>query len=122
MRAGVLDRKVTIQRRTVTQDAAGQEVVTWSAIAHRRAAAIATLTADERFAANQFIAREQVAFEIRWSSSVADVNPLDRVLYPPPADEDEQAPTATTIYDILAVEEIGRRRGLKVTAARRTEA
>lgn len=121
MRAGRLDRRIDIQRKTVTQDNAGQEVETWAALVSRRAASVGPLRGEERFSSEQFIAKEQVEFRVRYSQSIADLNPLDRVIYPalegsPPLD-----PSNSQIYDVMAVHEIGRREGLIIRAARRAE-
>lgn len=121
MRAGKLDRPVTIQRKAVSNDAAGQETATWSALAHRRMAARKVLAGDERFDVGQLSAQQQVEFTIRYSASLADLNPLDRVLYPAPADEDEQSPATDSVHEVVAVEEIGRKRGLKIRTVRRRE-
>lgn len=77
---------------------------------------------DERFSAPQLAAKEQVEFRIRWGAAVADVSPLDRIIYPAvepgsPAEEIDEA----RLYDILAVHEIGRRDGLRIVAARRVD-
>jgi head-tail adaptor len=122
MKSGKLDRLITIQRKTVTQDNFGQEVETWAAIAHRRAATYAPVRGDERFTASQFVAKQQVTFWVRWASALQSLNPMDRVLYPCPDDEDVQSPPTEIIYDIMEVSELGRRDGFKITAARRADA
>lgn len=121
MLAGRLDRFVTIQRKTATQDDAGQPVETWTHIGTRRTpAARMPASGNEKFLSQQFIAREQVEFHVRYSSALSDLNPLDRVVYPAltPVSDD---PVDHHIYDILAVHEIGRNEGFKVICARRAE-
>ncbi|MBN8959082.1 MAG: phage head closure protein [Rhizobiales bacterium] len=120
MRAGRLDRKITIQRKTVTQSSSGAPIETWAAISHRRWASYRPVRGDERFGGEQWAASEQVEFSIRYSSDVADLSPLDRVIYPAP-DVDTPTPADNTIFDIMAVQEIGRREGLRLVAARRAE-
>lgn len=113
-----LDRKIDIERKTVTSASSGQDVETWTKIVTRRSAAVRPLRGDERFTAEQFVASQQVEFLIRWSWDVADLSPLDRIVYPPTGDSpaiDEE------IYDIIEVSEAGRREGLKIVAARRAE-
>lgn len=123
MRAGRLDRLITIQRKSVTQDAYGQEIATWTALADRRAASVTPLRGEERFTAAQWMAKQQVEIRVRWSASIADLNPLDRIIYPAlevdvsPLDE----PLEHEIYDIIEASEIGRREGFKISAARRAE-
>jgi SPP1 family predicted phage head-tail adaptor len=123
MQGGRLDRRIDIERKTVTQSPSGQPIETWSKIVARRAASVSPLRGDERFAADQYIARQQVEFRIRYSSTVADISPLDRIIYPPDEDSPADSPVATDvqIYDIMEVSEIGRREGLRILAARRVE-
>ena len=121
MRAGRLDRRVTIQRKTTSHSDSGAPIETWSVISHGRPASRMPIGGEERFQAQQFVAREQVEFRVRCGSSVAGLSPLDRVIYPAPLDPNEQAPPDHDIYDIMAVHEIGRREGFRILAARRAE-
>jgi len=121
MRAGAMDRKITIQRKSTSQDSFGQPIETWASISHRRSAAYRPMRGDERYMADQFIARQQVEFRIRYSSVVSDLNPLDRIIYPAPDDKDVQSPDASTVYEIMDVPEVGRREGFLVRTARRSE-
>jgi head-tail adaptor len=121
MRAGKLDRRITIQRYTTTQNDFGEETKTWSSIAHRRAAGYRPTGGDERFDAEQFAARQQVEWRIRFSDNLSDLNPKDRILYPAPDDKDIQNPDAHAIFEILSVEELGRREGFLIKTARRAE-
>jgi head-tail adaptor len=88
----------------------------------RRPASIAPVQGDERSSAAQWIAKEQVEFRIRWSLSVADVSPLDRIVYPAQSADSPDLPVARSIFDIMAVHEIGRREGLQILAARSADA
>lgn len=122
MRAGRLDRKIDLQRKSATVSPSGQPIETWTTIAARRWSSVTPASGDERFSQPQLAAKQQTEFQVRWSGDVADVSPLDRIIYPavtegspPPA-----IPT-TNIYDILAVHEIGRREGLKIIAVRRAD-
>ena len=113
---------IDIQRTLITQDAAGQEVKVWETIARRRAATVFPIRGDERFAAEQFVAKQQCDFQIRYSASLSNLNPEDRIIYPAQGDESPTpAPEAHTIFDIIEVSEIGRRSGLKISAVRRAE-
>jgi hypothetical protein len=79
--------------------------------------------ADERYAAPEVVAQQQIEFRIRYSSSLADLSPLDRLIYPAlSADSPEPEPAENTIFDILAVNEIGRREALQIIAQRRPDA
>lgn len=123
MRAGRLDRLITIQRKTVTTSDSGAAVETWSTLIERRAAGYRPLRGDERFTGEQLVGTEQVEFRIRYSSNVADLSQRDRIVYPALADESpEDEPETKNIYDILAVNEIGRREGLQIVTQRRADA
>jgi head-tail adaptor len=123
MRAGRLDRKIDIQRKSVSLSASGAPIETWSNLAARRWASVSPVSGDERFQQPQLLARQQTEFLVRWSQVVADLSPLDRVIYPPVADTSPPTEIPTTsIYDVLEVHEIGRREGLKIIAVRRADA
>lgn len=116
-----LDRLLTIQRREKTQDASGQEIYAWVDRVHLREAAYRPLSGDERFAAAQWSARQQVEFELRYSDDVADVNPLDRIIYPAPDEANLQSPASHFIFDVMDCAEQGRQRALKIKCVRRAE-
>jgi SPP1 family predicted phage head-tail adaptor len=123
MRAGRLDRTITIERKAVTHSPSGQPIETWAPLVSRRSASVTPLSGDERFSAPQYVAREQVQFEIRWSQDVASVQSKDRIVYPAIDSSVSPAPVPAEreIYDIIYVAEIGRRRGLRIVAARRAD-
>ena len=98
MQAGRLDRLVTLQSRTVTRNAQGEDVVTYSDRASVWAEKF-DLRGREYFAAQQVKADMQTRWRIRWRS---DVSVRDRLV----ADG--------VSYDIAAVAEIGRRDGLEL--------
>jgi head-tail adaptor len=123
LRAGRLDRLITIQRKTLTSSDSGDVVETWTTLIERRAAGYRPLKGEERFNAAQVIGTEQVEFRIRYSSNVADLSQRDRIVYPALADESpEDVPVERDIFDILAVHEIGRREGLLIITQRRADA
>lgn len=123
MRAGRLDRLITIQRKSLTSSDSGEPVETWTTIIERRAAGYRPLKGDERFTGEQVIGTEQVEFRIRYSSNVADLSQRDRVVYPALADESpEDVPDERNVFDIVAVHEIGRREGLLIMTQRRADA
>jgi SPP1 family predicted phage head-tail adaptor len=98
MRAGGLDRRVTLQRFTVTTDDYGEEIQTWSDLA-TVFAEVRQQSGREFFAAAQEQAARLVVFFIRWFPGLTV---LDRVSY------------ADTLHDIVEVREIGRRDGLEL--------
>ncbi len=125
MKAGSFDRRVTIQRKTVTLSGSGDTVETLANLVVRRPASMWPLNGDERFASPQEIASEQVEFRVRYSTNLSDLTPLDRVIYPAlttaqAADAGYVIPTRS-IYDVLAASEMGRREGIKIITRRRAD-
>lgn len=98
--AGRLDRLAKIWRKTSTQDETGQPVETWAVWSMIKVGK-RDVRADERFRANQEIASGTAVFTAHW---LADLTVQDRI------ELDE------TMYDIIAIAELGRRSGLEITA------
>lgn len=98
MRAGLLDRRVTLQQRTLTQDAQGQHVESWSTLATVWATK-RDVTGREFVAAQGANADASTVFQIRWRS---DVSVLNQVAY------------EGVTHEIVHVAEIGRREGLQL--------
>jgi len=121
VKGGRLDKRIEIQRKTETQSPSGEVTETWSPLS-ARPAEVHPLLGDERFSSDQLVARAQFSFTIRWSQDVADVSPLDRIVYPASAAADSPTqPRGSKVYDIFAVEEVGRNEGLKLLAAVRQD-
>lgn len=118
MKSGSLDRRIQIQRRTDTRDAHGQPIPTWATIGAVRWASYGPVGGAERYVSDQFVAREQVEFIVRWTTDLSDINPKDRVVFP--IVTSGTVPDSQT-YEIMAVHEIGRREGLRIVTARRGE-
>lgn len=97
MQAGKLDRLVSLQHRTLTRNASGENVTTYAAFdsvwAGKR-----DLRGREYFSAQQTNAELQATWTIRWRD---DVTVTDRLV-------DDSGAT----FDITHVAEIGRRKGL----------
>lgn len=121
MRAGTLDRRVALQRKSATYSDSGQPVETWQTLGtSSRWASKLPVSGTERFSADQFAALEQVEFRIRWSDDISDLQPQDRLIEPA-SDASESPVPPRSIYDIIAVHELGRREGLRVMATRRVD-
>jgi SPP1 family predicted phage head-tail adaptor len=90
-----MDRLITIQTRTVTRSASGQEIVTWTDLATIWAEKIER-GGREFLAASQVVAELDAIFKIRYRDGL---NPLMRVI------------CAQQTYNIRVVQEIGRREG-----------
>lgn len=108
MKPEALDRRITIQCAAISQDETGQEILTWASLpavwaSWRRASARETLAAAE------VNAQVTDVFEIRYSRDVESVGAKDRILY------------GGRTYDIVDVNEIGRREGIRITASARSD-
>lgn len=117
MRAGPLDTRIALQRKSTGYDPSGEPIESWSTLATRWADLI-PVTGSEANAADQFVAREQTRFVIRWSPDIADLSPLDRVICPASAATSSPG-EKRSVYDIISVHEIGRNEQLDVLGARR---
>lgn len=102
MRAGSLDREITIERVTTTLDDAGTPQETWATLASLRADLLDDV-ADERQSEQGASSRRLVTFQTRF---FAGVTVADRITF-------EGQP-----LNLLQVKEIGRRRGLELKAER----
>lgn len=115
MRAGTLDRLVALQRKSATVSDTGEEQVTWATVA-RRWANKTPVAGVERYGGEQLEAKEQVEFRLRWDPLIQDLQPTDRVIEPV---QDASAPPERSIYDVIAVLEVGRHEVLRVITTRR---
>lgn len=105
IRAGLLDRRVRIDRLHVERDDVGQPVERWSLVAEVWAR-VEPLGGREGFGQQQFVATGDVRFTIRWRD---DVTPLERITY------------GAREYDVVSVAEEGRREALLIVGRCRTE-
>jgi SPP1 family predicted phage head-tail adaptor len=103
MRAGRLDRRITIQGQSIAHSDSGQEEITWSDVATVWAEKRED-RGDERFATRQIVGHGVTVFRIRWSAAVAAVTSEHRIVF------DGRA------FNITAVREIGRREGIEIDA------
>lgn len=104
MRAGKLDRIITLQRSVETKSATGAVTLTWSDLATVKAE-IVEQSADEFLTGFGEAQTDAIVFRVRY---IADLTTGDRVLY------------AGTAHDLTAISEIGRRRGLELRCGRST--
>lgn len=125
MRAGSLDRRITIQRKTTTESPSGEPIEAWTNLVVRRPASMRPVKGDERFTGAQEVAEDQIEFWVRHSSTIADLKPLDRIIHPAltteQAADSGYAIPVRSIHDVLAVFELGRREGLRIITSRRAD-
>lgn len=102
LRAGNLDRRITIERATLTDNGMCR-VPGWATLrtcwAMRRPD-----RGGERADNDQRQATAAVVYRVRWWAAAASVSPADRIV-----DQD-------IVFDIVSVLEIGRREGLEIAA------
>lgn len=103
MQSGKLDRRITIQGKSITQSDSGQEVVVWTDVATVWAEKI-PIRGLERFSIQQIVGESVKTFRIRWSSDVSEITDEHRIM------SDGRA------FDITDVREIGRRVGIEIDA------
>lgn len=104
MDAGKLDRRLTLQRYGITYNEDNEPVEGFADLATVWAS-VQYASDGERVRAAEVGATITIRFQIRYSSTVASVNPKDRVVYD------------GKVFDISAVKELGRREGLEISAA-----
>ena len=98
MKPGPLDRRVTIQRKTVVYDEYNSPVEAWANLATLSAQVIQQ-SGREFLSADQTQAERRVLFRLRWFDGVTV---LDRVSY------------GGRLHNIQDVKELGRREGLEL--------
>ncbi len=98
MISGRLDRKITIQELTTTNDEYGEPVESWSDLA--------TVWAE---------VKQQSAREMWESGKVSEVEMMFRIRYRSGIDTTNRISYDGDTYDITGVREIGRRDGLEIT-------
>lgn len=110
MRFGSMDRRIAIQRATLTVNAYGERAESW--------ATIATVWAEvqykegsgsESIQSDQVMSKQPIHFIVRYSSDVSDLKPSDRVSY------------KSNVYQIEGIQEIGRQEGLRIVTTLRGE-
>jgi SPP1 family predicted phage head-tail adaptor len=105
VRAGLLDRRVRLERRHEVTDDSGQVVVQWEPIADVWAR-VEPLGGREAFGQQQWVATGDLRFTVRWRD---DIDPLHRVVHEGRA------------YDVVSVAEDGRREALLIVGRARAE-
>lgn len=108
MDAGRLDRRIVLRRATSTTDAFNEPVLSWATLA-TVSAKVEPVSDSEQWRAGETLSAKLTRFTIRYSTTVASVDPRDRIQY------------SGREWDIQGVKELGRRQFLEITAAARAE-
>ncbi len=108
MRAGPLDRRITIRRNQPIQGGSGALKDNWVAL-QTVWAAVKYDRGSERFVTQQVVGQGVVTFVIRWSTTMSIITVTDRVSFD------------GRDYDIRDVRELGRREGIEIDAIARSE-
>lgn len=108
MRAGELDRRIDIQQAVISKNELNESVPTWISLGTVWAKKT-DVSDGERSRASEVAAQITTRFLIRWSIAMSEVNPKDRVIF------------GGRTYDIFFVKEIGRREGIEISAAARSD-
>jgi SPP1 family predicted phage head-tail adaptor len=108
--AGLLDREVTLWRRSSVRDAAtGEDQGAWTQFATVWAQ-VKAAAGGETYTAQQLVAETTKDFTIWYRDDVYDAGVEMRITF------------AGKTYDVVDVEEVGRREGLMLRAVARAEA
>ena len=97
-----MDRRIGIQRATLTANAYGERAETWATLATVWAEVQYKVGGGESVQSDQVFSEQRVHFIIRYSSDVSDIRPSDRIKY------------NGNNYQIEGVQEIGRGEGLRI--------
>jgi len=110
MRAGLLDRRVNLEAKTVTRDALGQPVETWSVVRTLWAQRVEGSKVAERFGANQTYAMVTTIFRVGYFPALTTVT----------VDTHRLVFNGKT-YNIHGVVELGRKDGVELLCSARGE-
>lgn len=109
MRAGPLNRRVTVEKKTETQGASGEMVPSW-AEDFTVWMSKQDMSAATRMAAAQPVSEVDTVFQARWS-------PLYERVYA----DTHRLKLGTRIYKIAGIRELGHRDGIEIAASSRAE-
>jgi SPP1 family predicted phage head-tail adaptor len=106
--AGFLDRRITLQRATTERNWFNETIETWNTLAAVYANK-ADASASESYRAQEVGADITARFTIRYSTSVADLNPRDRLSFD------------GLLYNITGVREKQRKRWIEIDCVARAD-
>lgn len=108
MRAGPLDRRITLWTYGISYNSDNEPIEGYTN-AGTVSASWRRASAREVLASSEIGAMASDVFEVHFTSTVAGLNPKDRLTY------------QGAEYNITAVDEIGRREGLRIAATKRAD-
>ena len=110
MRFGQMDRRIVIERAALTTNTYGERAETWGTyttvwaeISYKYGSGSESIQSD------QILTKQPVSFIIRYSATTSGITPTDRVSY------------GGDLYQIEAIQEIGRAAGLRIVTTLRGE-
>ena len=110
MRFGQMDRRIVIERATLTTNTYGERAESWGTYATVWAEISYKFgSGTESIQSDQILTKQPVSFIIRYSATTSGITPTDRVSY------------GGDLYQIEALQEIGRAEGLRVVTTLRGE-
>lgn len=108
MRAGRLDRRLTILVAREDRNSSNELIETWAELT-TVAASYNPVSDGERTRAQETAAVADARFQIRYARAVEDVTPKYRLRF------------EGRVFNIIGVKEIGRREGIEISAQARAE-
>jgi head-tail adaptor len=109
LKAGSLDRRVTLERAYNEKDRLGTEVPTWTSLATVRASRT-DLRGREQVESAELAAEQWARFTVRWSRQLLELDATCRLV-------DERGRD----WAISSVVEVGRRKSIEIMAVARAE-
>jgi SPP1 family predicted phage head-tail adaptor len=106
--AAILTDVITLQRVTIERNGLGEGVEAWTTLAQRKANR-ADVSAGEAFRAQEVGAQLSTRFTIRYSPTLATLNPLDRIVFD------------GRTYNITGVRQKQRRRWIEIDTVARDD-
>lgn len=104
MRAGPMDRRITLERFSTTYNEFNEPIEGWTELATRWASK-EDVSDGEKLRAAQVGATITSRFRVRWDTVTSTLTAADRLTY----DGD--------VFSIIGTKEIGRREGIEITAS-----
>lgn len=113
MRAGQLDHHIRVLNPVLTRNSYGEDIPSWKELAKKVPAGVLAVSGNERWIAQQVIARAEFLFKIRY---LKGITPKSVIEYDPGDG------TGVQQYNVLSALPVGRNEGLMVAAETRADA